>query len=188
MGGDDLYELAIHMTELGPPVLALLGVGCLIRCKGPDRRRLAWAAVVFLGALALFLGGYFVLGFFGLAWRNLPAALLIITMLVSSWTGNILTLRCILPLEWPNLAPVLRVAIKGAAVAVTGLVIVSTLWIGFLALVFGYAHEERIVEYEGQTLLEVNYSWLDPCYGYYEYRGPLVHGSEVYYEDRQLIS
>lgn len=187
MREDDLFELAGYVALVGPLALALLGAVCLIRCKGPERRRLAWAAGVFLGALALHLGGGIVLGWFGLAWRNLPAALLFLTVLFSGWTANVLTLGCVLPWKWPNLAPVLRVAVKGAAVAFTGLVILSTLWIGLLAAVFGYVHEERIVEHEGQTLVEEDMSWLDPIYYYYEYRGPLLRGSELIYRESGQI-
>ena len=42
----------------------MMGIACLVRCRGKNRRYLAWTAAVFLGALALYFGGLLLLGFF----------------------------------------------------------------------------------------------------------------------------
>ena len=47
--------------------------------------------------------------------------------------------------------------------------------LGFVT--FALATEERVVDWPEQKVVEVDRSWLDPCYVYYEYRGPLVRGA-----------
>ena len=42
----------------------------------------------------------------------------------------------------------------------------------------------KVVEYQGQTLLEVDTGFLDPLYDYYEYHGPLFRGNERLYSSQ----
>lgn len=181
MGDWILSRMMFPMTLAGCPLMALAGLGCLFFCKGKERRRLTWAAGVFLSALALFFGGMVLLGFFDMTWRNLPAAVLCGVLLVSGWAGIVLTLACLLPMEWKEVAPVLRWASKGVIVLFAAVVLVVTLWLGPMLLAFAYSGGERVVEYQGQTLLEVDEGFLDPCYSYYPYHGPLVRGTERLY-------
>lgn len=94
----------------------------------------------------------------------------------------VLALCCFLPqtdeIGWVN---------QGIVVFFAGVTLLGVLWVGLIVLTFGYLHEERIVEYESQTLLEVDMSWLHPTYYYYEYRGPLFHGSELIYREQGQI-
>lgn len=171
--------LIFPLTLTGVPVLALAGLGCLTYCKGErHHRHLVWTAAVFLGALALFFGGNIILGSFGLTWRNLPSVILCIALLVSGWVGIVLTLACLLPMEWPDAAPVLRRAVKGAVLFFAAVVLFVTLWLGPLLLAFAFGDSEQVVEYNGRTLVERMEGFLSPDYGYYEYHGPLVRGTE----------
>lgn len=174
-------NLLFPTALVGSVLLALVGLGCLFFCRGRNRRYLAWTAGVFIAALVLFIGGEVLLGLCGLTWRNLPAGLLCMVILLSGVIGILLTLGCFLPLKMPEVAPVLRWAVKGAALLCAGLVIYCALFFGVLLVAFVYGGEERVIEYQGQTLVEVNDSFLDPIYNYYEYHGLLVRGSEPLY-------
>ena len=178
MGDAVLSKVMFPLTLWGCPLMALAGLGCLIFCRGPGRRKLAWAAGVFLSALALFFGGMVLLGFFGLTWRNLPSAVLCGVLLVSGWAGIVLTLNCLMPQAWPELAPVLRWTVKGGALLLSSVILFVTILYGPFFIAWGFGGEERVLEHQGQTLLEVDESWLDPYYCCYAYHGPLVRGTE----------
>lgn len=177
-----LSKFMFPMLLPGCAVLAVVGLGCLIYCKGKYHRYLARTAAVFLGALALLLGGGLLLDCFGLTWRNLPSLALCGILLVSGWVGIIFTLTCFLDVKLPELAPILRWAAKGAVAFFAAVVFIVTLWIGPLGIAFVYGNPERVVDYQGQTLLEVDDGFLDPHYSYYEYHGPLVRGKERVYD------
>lgn len=165
----------------GAVLLALVGLGCLILCRGTNRRHLAQTAWVFVPAFVLFIGGGFLLGQFGLAWRNLPSVLFCAALLISGALGILFTLGCFLPLKMPEVAPVLRWAVKGLTLLSAGLVLFCALFYGPLLAVFAFGGEERVLEYRGQTLVEVDNGFIDPIYDYYEYHGPLVRGTEPVY-------
>lgn len=175
-------DLVLPAALAGTVLLALVGAGCLIFCRGKDRRYLARTACVFVPILILFLGGKLLLGMFSLTWRNLPAGLCCAVLLVSGALGVLFTLGCFLPLEMPEVAPVLRWTAKGLTLLSAGLVLHCALVYGVILLAFGYSGGERVLEYRGQTLVEVDDSFLDPIYNYYEYRGPLVRGKEPVYK------
>ena len=177
----EFIGVVVPLTLWGCPLLALAGLGCLALCRGPRRRYLAWAVGVFCAALALFFGGEILLGLFRLTWRGSVACLLCWVLLLSGWAGIILTLMCILPQEWREAAPVLRVGIKAAVSFFAGLILLMSLMLGpLLALTLGSG--ERTVEYQGQTLVEVEEGFMDSWYCYYPYHGPLVRGIERLYE------
>jgi len=178
----DFSRLFFTLASLGFPVLAVAGLGCLFYCKGKCRRYLTWAAGVFLGALALMFGGEIALGCFRLTWRSLPMLVLCGTLLVSGWVGTAFTVACLMPMELPVLPAVPRRIVKGAVLFFAALVLLVTIWVGPFVLAFAFGNEERVVEYQGQTLVEVNDGFLDPHYSYYEYHGPLVRGAERVYD------
>lgn len=173
--------LAFPAALAGAALLALTGLGCLLFYRGKNRRYLAWTAGVFTAALLLLLGGEALLGLFGLTWRNLPAGLLCAAVFLSGAAGIFLILGCVLPLEPPETAPALLWIGKGLLTACAGLVLWYGLCFGPLLAAFAFGGEERVLEYGGQTLVEVDDSFLDPIYNYYEYHGPLVRGSERIY-------
>ena len=169
----------------GVPVIGAAGLFCLAKCGGRDRKYLAWTAVVFLCCLFLLLGGSALLGHFGLAWRNLPGGLLCLGLLLSGLLGVVLTLGCFLPMEMPDLAPVLRWTVKTTLALSAVAVLFYAVTFGPLFSALAFEGDERVVTYEGQRLLESEDNWLDTVYEYYEYRGPLVRGSQRLYHSME---
>ena len=166
------------LMVLGISVLAVTGVGCLIWGKGRRRRYLVWTAAVFLGTLGLYFSGLLLLSCFGLTWRNLPTLVLWGVALLSGWAGTILIPVCFWSVEMPEQSVILGRAAKAAVAFFAAVVLFVTLWLGPLVLAFVYGSPERVVEYQGQTLLEENDGFLDLHYSYYAYHGPLFRGAE----------
>ncbi|NBI11424.1 hypothetical protein D1641_15635 [Colidextribacter sp. OB.20] len=178
-----LSQMMFTLAALGVPVLGVAGVYCLLYCKGEEHfRHLTCAAAVFLAAAGLLIGGGAVLGRFGLAWRGGPSAVLFGVMLVSGWIGLIFTMACLLPRSWPMVSAAVRRTVKGALLLLTALVLLIALWVGPMMLIFACGDDERVVEYRGQTLVEVSDGFMDSHWSYYVYRGPLVRGRERVYE------
>ena len=164
------------------PTLALCGIFCLVFLPREGRPHLLPTVAVFAGAFLLLVGGGRLLERFGLAWRNLPSGALSLLLLLSGIAGVVFTLGALLPAELPKLPAVLRWIIKAAAAASAALVLFYALALGGIAINMAFGGEERVVEYEGQTLVEVDRSFLDPWYVYYAYHGPLVRGNEILYD------
>lgn len=184
---DYLLNRIVLLAQIGVPILALVGIGCLIYCKGKYHRYLARTAAVFLGTLALWIGGGVLLGFFRLTWRNGPMLLLGGIVLVSGWVGIILTLVCFLPMELPNVTAALHWASKSVIVLFAAAILLVALWMGPFGLLFAFSNAERKIEYQGQTLLEVDDGFLDIHYSYYVYHGPLVRGKERVYDEYEPL-
>ena len=53
-----------------------------------------------------------------------------------------------------------------------------TITFGGLFAAFAYDNQERIIQYQGQTLVEEDKSFLDPHYVYYIGFGPLLRSRE----------
>ena len=177
-------EILFPLAAVGVPVLGLAGLYCLLFCKGEEHyKHLVRTAAVFLGAAGLLTGGGAVLGLFGLAWRSGPSVVLFGVMLVSGWIGVALTMACLLPRQWPVVGVVLRRAVKGGLQFLAVLVLLVSLWQGPFLMMFAFGDMERVVEYQGQTLLEVDDGFMDPHWSYYVYHGPLVRGKERVYDE-----
>ena len=59
----------------------------------------------------------------------------------------------------------------------------SGFWVlALMGIALVYGNSERVVKYQGQTLLEVDKGFLDPWYSCYAYYGPLVRGMERIWE------
>ena len=178
-----LFELLLPLTGWSVLVMAMIGVCCLLFCRGEEYyKHLVRTAAVFLGALALLAGGNILLKQFGLTWRGGPSAVLVSVMLVSGWIGLIFTMACLLPRSWPMVSAAVRRTVKGALLLLTALVLLIALWVGPMMLIFACGDDERVVEYRGQTLVEVSDGFMDSHWSYYVYRGPLVRGRERVYE------
>ena len=175
-----MFEVLAILTLPGCGVLALTGLYCLFFCKGETNyRHLTWTAAVFLGAAGLLIGGDALLGCFDLAWRSAPSAVLFGVMLVSGWIGVVFILGCFLPLEIPQFHRYLRRGLKAAVLFFGVLVLLVSLWVGPIMFMFVYGDTERVLEYQGQTLLEVDDGFMDPHWSYYVHHGPLVRGKET---------
>lgn len=176
-------QILITLAAIGVPVLGLAGLYCLLFCKEEEHyKHLVRTAAVFLGATALLTGGGFPLNCFGLVWRSGPAAVLFGVMVVSGWIGLLLVMACLLPRPWPLMGAVLRRTIKGTLLFLAALVLLVVLWLGPILMMFAFGDTEKVVEYRGQTLLEVDDGFLDPHYSYYAYHGPLFRGTERIYD------
>lgn len=155
-------------------VIICIGIGCLRSCKEKMRTCLFWDTVVFFAALALHFGGNIVLGFFELAWRNPPGAVLPTVLVVSFLAWIIFALCC----YWSREDIELYKTIVGI---IAGVAFLSALWMGLFIVGAGYSGEERIVESQGWTLVEVCDDFPNESYTYYEYHGPLLRGSKGFY-------
>lgn len=167
-------ELFVWMAIAGIPVMIGVGIWCLRNCEGKAQKYLVWDTVIFLAALALHFGGNFVLGFFGLTWRSLPGRILPTVLLGSSLTWILLALCCFWSWEDFDLYKIIVGLFATAAFLIV-------LWMGLFIVGFLYSREERIVEHQGRTYVEVCDSFPNESYTYYEYYGPLVRGTKTFH-------
>lgn len=176
-----MFDTLFSLTIYGAPLMALVGLGCLVFCRGECRRYLAWSAGVCGGSLALLVGGC--MGPFEVAWRAVPSILLCIAFLASGALGVLFTLGCVMPAaERPRIPAPLWYGMKGAVLLLAGLILTVGLWMGGILILFVHNSDDRVVEYQGQKLVEVNDGFLDPHYCYYAYHGPLFRGREQVWE------
>ena len=183
-----MSEGIITLAAIGVPVLGIAGVYCLLFCKGEEHyKHLVRTAVVFLGAAGMLVGGGFLLERFGLAWRSAPSAILFGVVMVSGWIGLIFTMACLLPRQWPLVGAAVRRTVKGALLCLTILILLAVLWLGPVLMIFAFGDTEKVVAYQGQTLVEVDDGFMDPHWSYYVYHGPLVRGRERVYEDYEPL-
>ena len=157
------------------PVTLLAALDRAFFGTGKRRRRLWAAMAVAGGAVLLLMGGDWLLGRFGLAWRNLPAGVLSAAAILGGTVCALLTIECVALRRGDGPGWLLStVVVTACALALTGLLL---LW-GPLAAALAFGGREQAVEYEGRTLLERDEGFLDPAYEYYDYHGPLVRGAE----------
>lgn len=126
--------------------------------------------------------------YWALCWRSLPSGLMCSTLMISGWTGIFLILETVLSVEWPKTAPVLRWAVKGTVLFFAVLFVSVTVFFWTSGGSFVFCENDWVVKYEGQTLLVVSDGCPDSCYGYYEYHGPLVRGTERLYDDYEPLA
>lgn len=178
-----MNELFLGMLLAGPPVLLGVGVTCMFRCGERERRHMIWSAAVFLGTPALWMGGDLLLNLFGLTWRVASVGVLFGVVLLSGGIWITQALAFLLPnRDFPHLAAGFRWAAKGIILLLTGAVFLVMLFLFIIACALVGDDVGRVVEYQGQTLVEVDDSFLDSHYSYYAYHGPLVRGTERIWE------
>lgn len=171
------------MEMNGPELLLVASAGfltasaavCLVRCRGHLRKVLAVWTGVMLGALALLIPGGMLLGRLGLSWRGWVVCLLYHGALAGGVGVLLSTVRC--------LGQLLGERLKWLRRCWTGAAAAAGLWVLLMAALMGVATivlaaEERVVTWEDRQVVEVDRSWLDPCYVYYDDRGPLVRGTD----------
>lgn len=182
-------ELFFRMLLAGPPVLLGVGITCMLRCGERERRHMIWSAAVFWGTLALWIGGGVLLNLFGLAWRGVSVGILLGVVLISGGIWITQVLAFLLPnKDFPHLVLGFRWAAKGIVLLFAGAVLLLMLFLFMFACALAGDDARRVVEYQGQTLVEVSDGWLDPHYSYYEYHGPLVRGQERVYDQEWPIN
>jgi len=172
----ELMDLLLLGALAAAAGMALLTVLCLFLCCGRGRKFLLVWSGIFLGTLALLTAGSWGLGWFGLAWRS-GALYTLYLLLAGSGLGVLVrTVRCLRELLEERRA-LLRYAVLTAAGATCALIVATTVLLGPVLAVFS-AWSDRTVVCEGQKTVEVNGSWLDPYFAYYDYHGPIVRGSQ----------
>lgn len=171
---DFLPDLLLITAGIAVVGMALLTILCLFDRRSQGRGPLRIWVILFLGALALLAPGSLTLNLFGLAWRSRVVQTLVLLVGGAGLGVLVQTFRCFRTLLAGRSVPV-----RGAALAVTGiacaLVVLLAAWLGLLLLIFSWS--DRVVTWEGQTVVEVDESFPDPLFRYFDYHGPIVRGS-----------
>ena len=149
--------------------MLLAAVRCLYLDRGWRRNVLALILGLLVGALLLWLGGGWVLSRFGLAWRAWLASLLLGAALVLAVLAAAFTV-CSLVHRRHHLAEALLVDASALVFLMVIMVLGPFLWGASL-------RAERVVVWQGQTLLEEERGFPRQGVDYYDYRGPLVRGT-----------
>lgn len=169
-------DVACTLCAAGSVVMLAWMDAALVAPRGKTLLRMGLVLVVPVGLLA---GGNLLLKPFDLAWRNLPGGLMAaagILCLAAVLIGTaVRVLTCPMEGRSPRAWAAARITVlAGAAVFLYYFLI-----LGPVIACFTYAGQERMITYKGQTLLEVDNSFLDPMYDYYAYRGPVFRGAEL---------
>lgn len=169
-------DVACTLCAAGSVVLLAWMDAALIAPRDKVLLRMGLVSAVLVGLLA---GGNLLLKPFDLAWRNLPGGLMAaagILCLAAVLIGTaVRVLTC--PMEGRSLAAwaAARITVLAGTAVFLYYVLIVAPWVAC----FTYAGQERMITYKGQTLLEVDNSFLDPMYDYYAYRGPVFRGAEL---------
>ena len=157
---------------LGAVVLmGLEALNCLLTCRGKRRTRLLYAAAGLGIVLLLWRGGDALLKMMGLAWRSWVRTAFGVAALVLGMAGAFLTVHCGAERRAGRLW-------HEAAVGIALLMLLTySVTIGPFLLAFSHT-PERVLEVQGQTLVEEDESFLDPYYVYYIGFGPLLRSRE----------
>ena len=175
---DFLYRVCLVFAL---PTMSIVALVSLITWRGKQRKVLAILSAFFLCGLILLVGGSFVLGRSGLAWRTVPLKVLMAVIMISGVIGILFLAAAILSMQFSELAPVLRVLCKLVTIACSALVLYFALTFGVVLFFFSAGETDRVVEYQGEVLVEVDRSFLDPWYVYYPYHGPLFRGNAAFH-------
>ena len=144
---------------LGAVVLmGLEALNCLLTCRGKRRTRLLYAGDALLRLI-------------GLSWRRWVQTAFGVAALVLGMAGAFLTVHCGAERRAGRLW-------HEAAVGIALLMLLAcSVTIGLFLLAFSHT-PERVLEVQGQTLVEEDESFLDPHYVYYIGFGPLLRSRE----------
>ena len=175
-------DVTCILCAAGSVVLLAWMDSALIVSRDKTLLRMGLMSAVPVGLLA---GGNLLMKPFDLAWRNLPAGL----MAIASFIGIVAVL---FGTAWRTLTRPMEGRSLGAQAVTRITVLAGTAVFLFYFLIlapwaacFTYAGQERMITYKGQTLLEVDNSFLDPMYDYYTYHGPVFRGAELLYSSQE---
>lgn len=171
---DFLPDLLLITAGISAAGMVLLTIWCLFDRRSQGRKWLVAWVVLFLTVLALLVPGSLALNLFGLAWRSRVACGLVLLTAGAALGVLFQTLCCFRRLLAGKRA-LMQGAAMAAAGAACGLVVLLMAWLGLIMLVFA-ANSDRAVTWKGQTVVEVNESFPDPLFRYYDYHGPIVRG------------
>lgn len=175
-------DVTCILCAAGSVVLLAWMDSALIVSRDKTLLRMGLMSAVPVGLLA---GGNLLMKPFDLAWRNLPGGL----MAIASFIGIVAVL---FGTAWRTLTRPMEGRSLGAQAVTRITVLAGTAVFLFYFLIlapwaacFTYAGQERMITYKGQTLLEVDNSFLDPMYDYYTYHGPVFRGAELLYSSQE---
>ena len=173
---DRLLSCFLYAAPLAAAVMLSTAVYCLLpgrtACGERSRRLLMLTLGLLAAALVLRLAGSWVLAACGLAWRGWVCSLLGLACLLLAGVGIFQTLDCWLAPGCVHRLPT-QILVGISALTLLGVLVTLGLPGWFLSHC-----PERVLDWEGQTLVQVDHGFLDPDYSYYMYCGPLVRGSE----------
>lgn len=165
------------------PALVLVGIVKLLSHCGLGKRTLTVTGWTFLACAGL-LGVNGILALTaGIVLREVPMLVLLAT---GGLTGVLWLLTAVEVHVLKNIAGGnrwVRGAVKSGLLLLLVLLCAFVLFVAFAGLVFGnvVGGEIRIIEYEGQRLLERNTGFLDFYYEYHACYGALFRGAELLY-------
>lgn len=170
--GMNMVQLELLIAVSG--VLVLYGAARLLIRLAGERRALTGLGAVFLVSLMLICINS-MLEAFNVALRDLPVLILTVTLGLSVLLMATVWADCT---ARKQASRTIRWCVRGAgallcAVMVTGFAVVLL----FTAL----GGTERVVEYQGRSLVERDVGFLDPYYKYHVCYGPLFRGAETIY-------
>ena len=173
------------MNELGiifmllkfvPPIAFLLLAGLWL--FSVIRHRVRTRLVLLLTGCAVFLlagilfGGEWLLGEYGLAWRQWVKMVFALPLWCAGLAVSILTV-CWIPRSVANAGKGVRACLRGLAV----LCMVVAMWFGTIWGGFWIGPEsEAVVTYHGVKAVQMESHWLDEYIAIYEYHTPFTRG------------
>lgn len=156
-------------------VLAIWWLWSCVYCLGGKRSlahrigRMIMGALA--GVLAVWLGGGWLLGWFGLAWRSRVNTVFLVLVVVAALAVPVCTTVGLEERQW-SLFPVVCILCAGGVLAGA--------FVGMFMAVFSYS-PERDLTWEGVSVVEEDHSFLDPTFAYYRTLGPLFKEKEDFY-------
>ena len=174
-----LWFIFLHSWLPAALVVLWETIYCLRTDWRGEWKFLAWMLGLLATDLVLWLAGERVLAVLGLTWRAWLSSFLQGAALVLVVVGTLMVGLSVLCRD--KAYPIVRQIVLGVSICV---LIGSAATIGLFA--WGFSRTgERVITYQGQTLVEEDHSFLDSHYVYYVYHGPLVRGLEVEAESRE---
>lgn len=172
-GGNFMMPLAFRLLWLWLILLIGLWAVCVIKTPKGERKGLLPVGVAVFLLAALLFGGECILGQMGLTWRMGPRYLLCFLLWVCGLGVGILTVG-----SAGKLLPGTkgRLAQMAAGLCLAAVMLVGTVFGGMWAAFCSPG--ETVGKYQGQTVIEGKWVWLDVTYELYEYHGALVRGKD----------
>ena len=164
-----VMELTLWFVWILLPLAAVLALALLPRTSGIWRRRFAGALAAFLGPVLLLLADKYLLPMRGVALRSWVFGCLWALMTV----GAVSVLAC--AAFYLHARQSGWIALLAQPLALLGCLF--TLWWSFFYFAFS-VRPDRVVEHDGQRFIEVDNSFLDEMYDYYDYRSLFLRGNE----------
>lgn len=151
-------------------VLAAVYVLTLKKLEAKRRRGLLPMLIVMLALAAVLFGGAGLLAQNGLAWRTLVQEGLAVLLGLSGLSTGILTV--VYARRWLG-------GWKDPVAWLCGFCLAGAMFsCGVMGLLWAMGPGETVGTFQGRTVVQGRWVWMDTSYAVYEYHGPLVRGAE----------